>query len=892
MTTIVQSRPAEGRWIAAVGLAMAAAAALLPLPIVRGLTVDNWVTAAGLTVLLGGLASARSVRAKPPRSTSILFAGWLALATAALLAGVWGGTFDAGALRFASYALLTAAVARLPRGLASRAAGGVLAIAGLLALSVWLQRWNLLPDTLAVDIVDVESGDRRFGGLIGHPNFAAAFLALGMLSAIELFRGPKLLLCQLLLGGAAALTGARGVILALAVAAVPLMARRPRLLLPAAISGYGVYLLAGASFAKRVVYISATGGVTGSNAAGWRLVKWREALEVAESSLPFGVGWNQFAQISSDRLAVHSGYLQMWVELGVVGAMGGLLIALAFLQKVREARSPVVTSSALFLLLITATDPGLLYPPIALAVIVGVWTIDPLRQGHTPLHRGVVTPASAGDDLASPVTGTELRSARMDLHGVVSALRHRWFVVVASVLVGVIAAVTINENTAPIYSARSRLFVNISAAREVQEALAGAQLSTQLLESYADVATSRTAAVRIARQLDLRIAPEAIQQQITATPVAQTVILVIRAESTSPGRARDLANAAAAVLQDMVEELEGPASRGGVRARVIDSAVAPSAPIKPATRRNLLVGVVLGGLLGLAGALGLERLDRSVRSAAEASSLTGSPLLALIPRRRDVADRPLLSTYDETGEASVEAYRILRTAIRFVDIESPIRTLLVTSASANEGKTLTAANLALALAESGERVILVDADLRRSQLPGLFGVPAAPGLTTVVSSGMSELTGLRQLTDRLALLPPGLLPPNPSEILGSKAVADLVDTLRGMADIVIFDAPPVLAVTDAHVLATQLDAVVLVVRHGRTQRAHVQEARRRLDVIGATVVGCVLNGVPESASYGDDYAYRYTTDEAVHPPIRRRMLRRARGRGERGTWSPTAGAER
>jgi non-specific protein-tyrosine kinase len=212
---------------------------------------------------------------------------------------------------------------------------------------------------------------------------------------------------------------------------------------------------------------------------------------------------------------------------------------------------------------------------------------------------------------------------------------------------------------------------------------------------------------------------------------------------------------------------------------------------------------------------------------------------------------------DQPGESSAEAYRALRTSIRFAGAERPTSTILITSPSARDGKTTTAGNLSVALARSGERVIAVDADLRRPRLAALLGVEEHVGLTSVLSGAASLDEVLRTSADGVIVLPSGPLPSNPAELMGSQAMSDLIGELETRADIVVIDAPPMLPVTDAVALSTQVDAVALVVRANRTRRDSADDAVRRLRVVGATLLGTILNGAArgDASAYGDDYRY-------------------------------------
>jgi non-specific protein-tyrosine kinase len=210
-----------------------------------------------------------------------------------------------------------------------------------------------------------------------------------------------------------------------------------------------------------------------------------------------------------------------------------------------------------------------------------------------------------------------------------------------------------------------------------------------------------------------------------------------------------------------------------------------------------------------------------------------------------------LITLRDPRSPAAEAYRTLRTNIQFSSLDKPIHTLLVTSTSPDEGKSTTLSNLAVTIAQAEQRVILVDCDLRRPSLHTLFGVPNEQGLTSVIlNQGDGELPLHATWVPGLSLLTSGPLPPRPADLLGSRRMEVLIERLRSEADMVLFDTPPVIAVTDAAVLATRLDGVLLVLQAGKTRRDRAREARRQLEKVKANIIGVVLNNARMEASYG------------------------------------------
>ncbi len=208
-----------------------------------------------------------------------------------------------------------------------------------------------------------------------------------------------------------------------------------------------------------------------------------------------------------------------------------------------------------------------------------------------------------------------------------------------------------------------------------------------------------------------------------------------------------------------------------------------------------------------------------------------------------------LVTLSDPRSPAAEAFRALRTNIIFSGLDKPLTTLLVTSATLDEAKSLTLANLAVTMAQGGRKTILVDCDLRRPQLHTLFGVSDTPGLTSALADGSAPALAATAV-EGLSLLPTGPLPPNPADILSSRRMEALIANLKAHADIVLFDAPPLIVVTDAALLASKLDGVLLVVSAGQTKRDHAQRAKDLLEKIGVRVVGAVLTNVAVDVSIG------------------------------------------
>jgi capsular exopolysaccharide synthesis family protein len=305
---------------------------------------------------------------------------------------------------------------------------------------------------------------------------------------------------------------------------------------------------------------------------------------------------------------------------------------------------------------------------------------------------------------------------------------------------------------------------------------------------------------------------------------------------------------------EQLEAMQDLLTPGGVE--VLTPAEEPESPASPNTVANLVVGGLIGLLGGIALALTRDHLDDAVGSKDQAEDVTRVPTLGLIPKGvRGSAAIDLISVTEPTSPAA-EAYRSLRTSVKFLSLDISVKTILVTSAAASEGKTVTAANLAAVLAQRGDRVLLVGADLRRPRVHRLFGAPQSPGLTTVLLGDASPASAIYAVDEvpGLHVMAPGSTPPNPAELLDSSRTRDLFALIADTYDSVIIDAPPVLPVTDAQILAGLADGVLLVVAYRETSRRGLARAIELLGQVDAPLVGSVLNLVPTNEGYaGQSY---------------------------------------
>lgn len=326
-----------------------------------------------------------------------------------------------------------------------------------------------------------------------------------------------------------------------------------------------------------------------------------------------------------------------------------------------------------------------------------------------------------------------------------------------------------------------------------------------------------------------------------------------------------------------------PSVEGGTnKITMFEAATTPTSPISPNVLETVATAAAIGLALALAGVFLIEYLDDTVRTGEEVSRLTNLPMMATIARMEgDGPQAERLITVQDPLSPISEAYRVLRTSVRFAAVDRPLQTLMVTSPGPSEGKSVTVANLAVAFAESGQRVLLVDSDLRRPVQHRVFRVSNFRGLSDAILSGTSVLAKCIQPTDiaNLSIMTAGDSPPNPSELLASDRMGVLVEALKQQFDLVLFDSPPSLVVADGAILGSRVDGVILVTDVGQTHRKAAQQVVDELRRARANLLGVVINRVDTSGAgygYGYGYGYYYRYDYRQDPESEARQQRSVR----------------
>jgi capsular exopolysaccharide synthesis family protein len=457
----------------------------------------------------------------------------------------------------------------------------------------------------------------------------------------------------------------------------------------------------------------------------------------------------------------------------------------------------------------------------------------------------------------------------VDFKNLMRVARRRWKTIAAMLAIALCVSAVLSFTTTRQYESKAKIYISADSSSATGSDIgANFYLSAQV-KSYAQLANHQELMQRVIEELHLKMTPGQLAGKVTAVVQPETLIIEDIVHDEDPELAQQIAQVHAEQMVIYLKDLETPEGddHPQIKATITDPATYNDNPVAPKTTMNLAIAAVLGLLLGSALALVRELLDNTIHSVEEMESVIDAPVMASIGIDPELDSKPLLTDLRGFSPRG-EAFRMLRTNLQFLDLDSDPKSLVITSAVAGEGKTTTSTNLAVALAQAGRRVLVVDGDLRRPRVAGILGLESKIGLTTVLV-GRTKLEDSIQRHEESGVyfLACGPTPPNPSEILQSKATHDLLRKLRDMFDAVIIDAPPLLPVADAAILATVADGAIIVARHGKTHKDQLKAATQRLNNVGGKLFGVVVNMIPKR--YQNSYYYYYY-EEAEAPGARKK----------------------
>jgi len=448
----------------------------------------------------------------------------------------------------------------------------------------------------------------------------------------------------------------------------------------------------------------------------------------------------------------------------------------------------------------------------------------------------------------------------MELRDYIRVLLKHW-IGITLITVLITAAVGVWTFLQPrVYTATSQTFVAIaSSGNATTDPFTGANYTLQRITSYIQLIDSPEVLQPVIDELGLETTVKSLGGQVSATNPVDTVLINVSVNDLDPQAAATIANAVAVQLGSVIQNLESGIAGDivPVRASLTDPAEPPTSPSSPRTRVNLLLGLLIGLALGVGYAFLRESLDTSVKSPDEVGDLTGSAPLGMIALDPDAKENPLVALDQRAARA--EAFRTIRTNLQYVDVDHSPQAVAITSAMPGEGKSTTAVNLAITMAQAGKRTVLVETDLRKPKASLYLGVESNLGLTDVLA-GNTKLEDALLEWNRglLTVLPAGHTPPNPSELLASQQFQQVIDQLKAEFDSVIIDATPLLPVTDGAIVSKAADGALLVIKFGKTSRDQVGTSVAALEQVGARLLGTALNFVPtRRGGYGYRYGYKY-----------------------------------
>jgi capsular exopolysaccharide synthesis family protein len=457
----------------------------------------------------------------------------------------------------------------------------------------------------------------------------------------------------------------------------------------------------------------------------------------------------------------------------------------------------------------------------------------------------------------------------MELTDYIRILRKNWVIIVVATLVGIGVGAAWSLTRTPQYEASSTVFVSTQSGSTIGELQQGSNFTQSRVQTYAALVDTPLVVNPVIAELELGTTASSLASKVDASTAVNTTLITIAVTDADPVRAAEIANALGASLTAAVEQIEAVQGPDGteaspVRLSRVKDALPPLEPSSPNVPLFLAIGGLAGAVLGITVAVLRAILDTRIRTPRDVEQLTDRPMIGAIAFDPKAKERPLIVHADPLSPRA-ESFRAMRTNLQFLDVGER-SSFVVTSSLPTEGKSTTTINLAIALADAGKRVALLDTDLRKPKVAEYLGIEGGVGLTDV-------LIGRTRIGDvmlpwggrQLYVLPAGKIPPNPSELLGSERMRALLEVLERDFDVVLCDAPPLLPVTDGAILAKATGGAIVIVAAGKTNRQQLSGALDALDTVGAHVAGIAMTMVPtrgpDSYAYGYGYgAYGYVDD--------------------------------
>lgn len=457
----------------------------------------------------------------------------------------------------------------------------------------------------------------------------------------------------------------------------------------------------------------------------------------------------------------------------------------------------------------------------------------------------------------------------MELADYLLILRKHWISVVAVTLAGILLAGVVSLLMHPTYTASTSVFLTVQSGSSAGELQQGSTYAENQVKSFAQVVTAPAVLTPVIDKLGLQTTTTELAKKVTASVPTSTAIIEIDVVGTDPVQTAQITAAIGAQLVTVVGELSPTGSKDEqtVKATIIAPAIVPTEWTSPRVALNLALGALLGLLIGVGQAVIRDRMDTTVVAEDDLAEVTDRSVVGVVAFDTDAPEHPLVFAAD-SHSVRAEAYRRLRTNLQFLAVQSRNRSVVVTSSVQGEGKTTSSINLAFALADAGDRVLLIDADLRQPKVADYLNMEGSAGLTTLLI-GQATLAEVVQPvgTGRLEVLPSGQVPPNPAELLGSIEMEEVLNTALASYDVVVIDTSPTLAVTDSAVLSQVAGGTLLIVGSGTVKKPELAASIEALEAVDSNIMGLVLNKVKvdRGGAYRYQHQYRHEYRPVTEP---------------------------
>lgn len=445
----------------------------------------------------------------------------------------------------------------------------------------------------------------------------------------------------------------------------------------------------------------------------------------------------------------------------------------------------------------------------------------------------------------------ETQEYEIDLREIFDIIKNRFWIIALVVLLTTITASVVSFFFLDkVYEASTKMV--IAKGPETDFDINDLRLNQSLVGTYEVIASSHTTSERVIRNLNLNMSHSAFANSVQVTSVRNTEVIEIKVQNTNPQLAAKIADELSMVFSERIAT-EYPHMPS---VKLLDYALVPSNPIKPRPNLNIAIAFVLGGMLGLGIIFLLEYLDNTFKGPDDVERKLKMPILGAVPMMDGNESSIKLVTFSEPKSPISEAYRMLRTNIQFSNLDNKLKSIVVTSTGPSEGKSTSISNLAVTMVGQGNRVLLIDADLRKPQIHKIFNLDNDIGMTSVLMGERMEEAVKNIDGMSLHVLTSGPIPPNPSELLGSNAMKKFLEDCSKEYDVVLIDSPPAGVVTDSAVLSTIADGTLYVVAVGQAHTEQALKAKDMLTKVQANIIGALVNKINvDRRKYQNYYSY-------------------------------------